>query len=281
MRELSLSELERVGCRCEVFDCHRQIWRNGSVWLGNRSEPRLTDGFVLVCSPIRVTFRATEDGKTVTASQGDVIYVPRGLCYTVEFRGGGFDPDTYTLNFAICDADGKEVRLTGGLSAVASSASPECRHAASELRLLTLDPRGNRLRRQARFFDLLAALTDSEIFRSEDHAAIYKGVRLLISEWDRNERMERYAEVAKMSESGFYQHFKEWAGVSPNEYRTNMRISAAKSMLRNSAISVREIAEQVGFSDPYYFSRCFRKAVGCSPRAYREAQKNEEISKTP
>jgi len=274
IRALSLSELEREGCRGEAFDCHRQIWKNGSVWLGNKSEPRPSDGLVLVCSPMRVYFR-TDDGVAVTATQGDAVYIPRGTCYTVEFRGGGFDPDTYTVNFALHDASAREVRLAERLSLVASGASPDCRHAASELRLLCLDPRGNRLRRQARLFDLLAALTDSELFRSADHAAIYKGVRLLISEWDRNEKMERYAEVCRISESGFYRHFKEWAGVSPNEYRTNMRIAAAKSMLRNSAISIREIAEQVGFPDPYYFSRCFRRLVGMSPRAYRESQKSD------
>jgi len=103
-------------------------------------------------------------------------------------------------------------------------------------------------------------------------------VRLLINEWDRNEHMDRYAADCKISESSFYQHFNVWAGVSPNEYRINMRISAAKSMLRNSSISVREIAEQVGFPDPYYFSRCFRRAVGLSPRAYREKQKNTDFS---
>lgn len=270
MNVMHLSELERANLLPEVFECHRQLWKNGRVWMGNEDTPRHTDGFVVVCSPVRITFRA--EGQALSATEGDVVYIPRGTRYTAEFRGGGFDPDTYTVNFAIRDTSGEEVRLAESLSLLVSSASPDCRHAASELRLLCLDPRANQLRRRARFLDLLAAMTDSESFHAADHAVIYKGVRLLISEWNKNERMERYAEVCRISESGFYQHFKEWAGVSPNEYRINMRISAAKSMLRNSAISIREIAAQVGFSDPYYFSRCFRRAVGVSPRAWREMQ---------
>ncbi|MBE6554023.1 MAG: helix-turn-helix transcriptional regulator [Ruminococcaceae bacterium] len=277
MQQLSLAELEHAGCRAEVTDCHRQIWKHGSLWLGNRSLPRATDGLIVVCSRIRAIFRA-ENEEPVSASQGDVVYIPRGTRYTVEFRNGGFDPDTYTVNFTLWNATGDAVCLGKSLCLLTSGAAPECRHAASELRLLCLDPRGSRLRRQARFFDLLAALCDSVVFHAHEHAPIYKGVRLLINEWDRNEHMDRYAAVCKISESSFYQHFKEWAGVSPNEYRINMRISAAKSMLRNSSISVREIAEQVGFPDPYYFSRCFRRAVGLSPRAYREKQKNTDFS---
>jgi len=271
MIQMHLSELEGADCRYEVFECHRQIWKNGRVWLGNRDTPRDADGLIVVCSPVRVTFCA--QGQAITATQGDVVYVPRGTCYTAEFCKGGYAPDTYTVNFAIYTANGEEVRLGQSISLLSSSTAPDCRHAASELHLLFLDPRGSRLRRRARFLDLLAAMTDSESFHAQAHAAIYKGVRLLISEWNKNERMERYAEVCRISESGFYQHFKEWAGVSPNEYRINMRISAAKSMLRNSALSVREIAEQVGFSDPYYFSRCFHRTVGVSPRVWRESQK--------
>ncbi len=276
MRILLLTETETENCRAEVDECHRQIWKDGRVWLGNRYEPRSTDGLIILCSPIRAIFQ-TEDGTCIRASQGDVVYIPRGTRYTAEFHGGGYDPDTYTVNFKLWDREGEAVCLGDTPCITVSGSSPDCRHAAAELHLLCLDPRGSCLRRQARFFDLLAALCDSVSFHAQDHASIYKGVRLLINEWDRNERMERYAEVCQISESSFYQHFKDWAGVSPNEYRINMRISAAKSMLRNSSITIREIAEQVGFPDPYYFSRCFRRAVGVSPRSYRESQKNKSV----
>lgn len=40
-------------------------------------------------------------------------------------------------------------------------------------------------------------------------------------------------------------------------------------MLRQTDLPVREIARRLGYADPYYFSRAFRKTVGTSPTAYR------------
>ena len=46
-------------------------------------------------------------------------------------------------------------------------------------------------------------------------------------------------------------------------------------MLKNSNLSISEIAVEVGFDDPYYFSRIFKKFVGLSPRQLRnESEKN-------
>jgi AraC-like DNA-binding protein len=72
-----------------------------------------------------------------------------------------------------------------------------------------------------------------------------------------------------MSETSFYVRFKEWSGTSPVKYRNGIRISAACSLLKNSNLSVYEIAVEVGFEDPYYFSRIFKKIVGLSPRQVR------------
>ena len=41
-------------------------------------------------------------------------------------------------------------------------------------------------------------------------------------------------------------------------------------MLDTTPLSVREIGERIGYQDPYYFTRCFRRVMGFSPRAYRK-----------
>jgi len=48
------------------------------------------------------------------------------------------------------------------------------------------------------------------------------------------------------------------------------RIKEAKVLLNQTGASVTDIAVQVGFDDPAYFSRAFSKQVGISPRAYRK-----------
>jgi len=64
--------------------------------------------------------------------------------------------------------------------------------------------------------------------------------------------------------------FQREMGMSLWEYVCRYRIKRAKSLLRNTNENITAVAAQVGFEDPAYFSRVFRKQVGCSPQRYRE-----------
>ena len=121
----------------------------------------------------------------------------------------------------------------------------------------------------ARLFELLSCLGEESELSIAAHSQIREGIRRLNAEWKLDLPIEHYAEISGVSTSGFYRLFKEWAGISPNEYRTRMRISTAKSMLRQSNLGIGEIAARIGYADPYYFSRCFRRSVGVSPQQYR------------
>ena len=66
--------------------------------------------------------------------------------------------------------------------------------------------------------------------------------------------------------------FKEEMGVTPLEYLTALRIKQAKCCFRtNKAFSVSYVAGLCGFSDQYYFSRCFKKLTGLSPKEYKKS----------
>lgn len=67
--------------------------------------------------------------------------------------------------------------------------------------------------------------------------------------------------------------FKQRTGVSPMRYLTRMRIRRACELLDATDKAIKDIAYEVGYEDPFYFTRIFRSAVGASPRAYREAVK--------
>ncbi|WRS28511.1 response regulator [Oscillospiraceae bacterium MB08-C2-2] len=55
-------------------------------------------------------------------------------------------------------------------------------------------------------------------------------------------------------------------------YLTDVRIQAAKELMQNSDITIREIGERVGYKDPNYFTKVFRRAVGICPSEYRERE---------
>ena len=66
--------------------------------------------------------------------------------------------------------------------------------------------------------------------------------------------------------------FKQSTGYSPIDYFIQMKMQKASQQLNFSNLSVKAIAMNMGFDDPYYFSRRFRKIMGSSPKIYRETQ---------
>jgi AraC-like DNA-binding protein len=73
----------------------------------------------------------------------------------------------------------------------------------------------------------------------------------------------------RVSERYLSQIFNDELGISLWEYLCRYRVMHAKVLLRTTSESVTNVAMQVGFDDPAYFSRVFRKETGRSPRAYR------------
>lgn len=65
--------------------------------------------------------------------------------------------------------------------------------------------------------------------------------------------------------------FKRQFSQTIIDFLTEVRIEEAKQLLADTDRKVAEIAERVGYHSPYYFSRAFKKVVGCSPKAYRES----------
>ncbi|MBN2582060.1 MAG: helix-turn-helix transcriptional regulator [Planctomycetes bacterium] len=64
--------------------------------------------------------------------------------------------------------------------------------------------------------------------------------------------------------------FKKQFGRTIIDFLTEVRIEAAKQLLERSDTKISQIAEQVGYNSPYYFSRAFKKVVRCSPKEFRD-----------
>ena len=75
-----------------------------------------------------------------------------------------------------------------------------------------------------------------------------------------------------MSSYYFSKLFKEVSGYNFIEYVTNMRIDRAKELLSDGRLSMKEICMEVGYGDPNYFSRIFKKCVGVTPTEFREGR---------
>ncbi len=84
--------------------------------------------------------------------------------------------------------------------------------------------------------------------------------------------IEDIAEHIGISRSHLFRAFIERYSMSPKDYLTSMRISAACELLETTELSIGTVANSVGFSDHLYFSTVFKKLKGVSPRDYRKKQ---------
>lgn len=84
--------------------------------------------------------------------------------------------------------------------------------------------------------------------------------------------VEDMAKLCGKSVSDFSRKFKEMIGIPPKSYLHNLVLDQSKMLLVTTALSIKEIAYEVGFRDNLYFSRFFKKYSGLSPLAYRKNQ---------
>ena len=75
--------------------------------------------------------------------------------------------------------------------------------------------------------------------------------------------------------------FSQSVGQSFVEYLTQKRMTRAKQFLRQSNRRAGEIAAEVGYKDPRYFSFVFKKTQGCTPREYRAGDRDNERNREP
>jgi LacI family transcriptional regulator len=81
--------------------------------------------------------------------------------------------------------------------------------------------------------------------------------------------LSQLANVAGMSRTTFTLRFKRALGQSPNQHVLDLRINEAKLLLAETTSTVSEIAYRVGFNDPGYFARIFKRRCALTAKAYR------------
>ena len=77
--------------------------------------------------------------------------------------------------------------------------------------------------------------------------------------------IDDYAESLHISTNWFIHNFKQYAGMSPAQYILSLRMVNAQSLLERTTYNIKEISEIVGYENPLYFSRVFKKEIGKSP----------------
>jgi len=77
-----------------------------------------------------------------------------------------------------------------------------------------------------------------------------------------------------MSRSVFFKKLKSLIGLSPVEFIKEIRMKRAAELIEEGSNNMSQIAYMVGFSDPHYFSKCFKQVFSMTPTEYKDAQRH-------
>ena len=100
----------------------------------------------------------------------------------------------------------------------------------------------------------------------EDQRAKYLYVQDHLSE---QITVSEMAQAAGYHVSHFTQLFQKQMGISPGQFIQKKKSDTAAQLLTSTDLPVAEIADSLGFSNPFYFSSFFKKQTGMTPSAYR------------
>ncbi len=211
-------------------------------------------------------------GNVLEVAQNQLTYMAKGLEYVVEFHGT--DPsreDTVVIHFQMTDRLGQDIAAADKpvicLSNVDSSLALSITQMAQEYRnnMVCIPAL------QGELYKLLALICKKQKkhLARDKYACIRTGIQLL--ERDSDLSLSQIAAKCGVSDCYFRRLFQQYSGESPMNFRQRLRIERAKQLLlSDEQYTVSEVAQELGFSDVYHFSKTFKKYCGESPKKYMQ-----------
>lgn len=96
-------------------------------------------------------------------------------------------------------------------------------------------------------------------------------VRYMYKNINRNLTLDQIAQEFELSKSYLNAIFQDYTQHSPMDFFINLKMKEACKILRSTDLYIYEIAQQLGYTDQYYFSRLFKKVVGMTPKKYKQS----------
>lgn len=91
--------------------------------------------------------------------------------------------------------------------------------------------------------------------------------------------LSRIAEKVSLNPSYLSRWYKKTTGEAISDYINRVKIDKAKELLSSSSLKIQEVSSKLGFTDPHYFFRFFKKAEKCTPSEFRDRLTKENAQK--
>ena len=232
-------------------------------WERTQPRTRVFDAAVLFCEgEIQYFF----DTCTITARAGDLLLLPGNLPYS------GIKLSK-SVAFYVLDFECTSPTAFEEFGAPSAFALPHfektCTHFAEAVTVHNHRKVGSELWLKAFAYSLLSAqfeIGENRTSSVTDATLSYIRENLHDSTMNVKQLCERFY----ISESQLRRNLHKATGLNPNEYLLLLRLNHAKNELLCTRTPIKQIAENCGFTSPYYFTRRFTEHFGCSPSLWRK-----------
>lgn len=113
--------------------------------------------------------------------------------------------------------------------------------------------------------------------KSSEEQFLQKAIKIIEENIDNSELdVEKFSSLLGMSQIQLYRKLSALTNMTVKEFINDIRLKRAAELLKNSDLSVSEIAYSVGFTDLSYFTKCFKRKFGINPTQYKK-NKEEKI----
>lgn len=244
-----------------------QYWQKGRTFI--MKNPRKQSAFLWFCGTSG-SFLLPDNSKKEVPKNA-LVYIPQGSVYEVTFHDQAADISTVLIEFCLCD--GEYFSLADHICVM----DPDLKDRMVTDLILKLVCEYNRpckpwlsIRRDLlNLLCLLGVKAEKNSIGHKGFAVIQKGIEYLQKDEKQTLSIEEIAKLCFVTPAYFRRIFREYAGMSPTEYRMCMKIERAKDLMERSEYSVAELSELLGYNDPSYFCRVFKKVTGMNPTDYQ------------
>ena len=239
----------------------QQFWHQKLHFVDLMQNPRRNHGLLLLTDhPAIFTM---PDGHRILAEVGDVMFLPKGARYTVNFQ---ITPEKtarpFLINCRVYGADGAEAAPDG-------SPMRLCKDDGSLLPLFAeaaaLYKGAHPAQLKSTVYRLFSLLFPME--QTDDCCIGY-----INSHFTEQFSIPQLARQCALSESVYRRRFRQLTGLSPVQYINRLKVEKARQLLQSDDISHQQISDFLNFYNVSYFHRVFKSITGQTPGEYRRQE---------